>query len=36
MKDFKFNIFGEDYKVIFKDNIDFDNCDFAWGVSDAV
>jgi hypothetical protein len=36
MKDFKFNIFGEEYKVSFKDSVEFDNCDFAWGVSDAV
>lgn len=36
MKDFKFNIFGEEYKVSFKDSVDFDNCDFVWGASDAV
>ena len=36
MKDFKFNIFGEEYKVSFKDTVEFDNCDFTWGVSDAV
>lgn len=36
MKDFKFNIFGEEYKVSFKDSVDFDNCDFVWGTSDAV
>ena len=36
MKDFKFNIFGEEYKVSFKDSVDFDGCDFVWGTSDAV
>ena len=36
MKDFKFNIFGEEYKVSFKDIVDFDGCDFTWGASDAV
>lgn len=36
MKDFKFNIFGEEYKVSFKDTVELDNCDFVWGISDAV
>ena len=36
MKNFVFDIFGENYKVIFKDSVDFDGCDFAWGTSDAV
>lgn len=36
MKDFGFNVFGEKYKVSFKDKVEFEDHDFTWGISDVV